>query len=154
MSRPLSDLKYIVIHHTVTEEDATVQQIRQMHLNKGYWDVGYHYLISPAKGMLVGRDINATGAHALSEKPGPDGKLPPLMNYYGIGISLIGDYSKAPPSDKTINELAYLIKRLAAKPDMPNIKISRDRIIPHYAVDYTACPGQWTMEMLYKKLKI
>lgn len=149
MSRPLSHLEYIVIHHTVTAEDATVQQIRQMHLDKGYWDVGYHYLISPAKGMIVGRDINATGAHALSEKPGAK-----PMNYYGIGISLIGDYSKAPPSDKTINELAYLIKRLAAKPEMPNIKISRDRIIPHYAVDYTACPGQWTMEKLYKKLGI
>ncbi len=65
--RPLSDLKYMVIHHTVTSEKTSNEDIRQMHLAKGYSDIGYHYLIRES-GASTGRDIHYNGAHALGEK--------------------------------------------------------------------------------------
>jgi len=142
--RDLSDLKYIVIHHSVTSEDCTVGKLRQMHLNKGYSDIGYHFLITK-DGLKVGRGIQYNGAHALSEKS--DIK----MNHHGVGICIIGDFSKVEISDKLVNETAYAIKKIAEKYEIP---INRKHIIPHYAVDYTACPMEKTMKKIYEKLEI
>ncbi len=142
--RDLYNLKYIVIHHSVTPEDFTVEDIRKIHLSKGYSDVGYHFLITK-DGLKVGRDIKYNGAHAISEKS--DVK----MNHYGIGLCIIGDFSKKEISDKLVNETVYAINKIAKK---YNIPIDLKHIIPHYAVDYTECPMKKTMEKIYDKLEL
>ena len=145
--RPLSEIKFLVVHHSVTSKDATIGQIREIHLARGYSDIGYHYLIS-AGGLKEGRDIRFRGAHALSEKAP---YLDTDMNRAGAGLCIIGDFSKAPPDDNLINETAFAVKRIAGK---LGIKIDRKHIIPHSAVSYTACPGKGTMEKIYTKLGI
>lgn len=137
--------KYIIIHHSVTPESYTVDQIRNIHLSIGYADVGYHYLITK-NGLKVGRDINRRGAHAI-----PD--FPPYntqdMNSVSIGICIIGTFTNYPPSTKIINETAYAIKRIAKKYGIP---IDKDHILGHSQVSRTACPGQYTMSCIYEKL--
>ncbi len=143
--RPLSILRFIVVHHSATPSDWSVEDIRRIHLSLGYADIGYHYLITP-KGMKVGRPIIYRGAHVLPDKPpyiGID------MNSVSIGLCIIGDFSKNSPSPKLINEAAYGIVRLSKK---FNIPISASSVIGHRDVSFTVCPGKDTMPLIYKKL--
>ncbi len=145
--RPLDELHYIVVHHSVTPEYYTVEDIRRIHLRKGFSDIGYHYLITK-DGLQVGRPIIYRGAHALSEKKpflGID------MNRVGIGLCIIGNFTYEPPSDRLVNETAYVIHRLCRK---YKIKGDRNHIIGHREVSYTACPGPFTMAKIYEKLGI
>jgi hypothetical protein len=150
--RPLSELKYIVVHHSATSENISAEDIRKIHIGEGYNDIGYHFLINK-QGLHVGRPILFNGAHAITEKyPYYDvSKNVPTMNEIGIGLCIIGNFVNKAPDEHLINETAFAIKRIAEKYKIP---ITRTRIIPHYAVSYTACPGPSTMQELYKKLKI
>lgn len=148
--RPLSELKYIIIHHSVTPENFSVDDIRRIHEGEGYCDVGYHYLIAKVKGkrmLKAGRPIIYVGAHALGEKLSPS----IIMNRVGIGICIIGSYENAPPDNETINEVSYAIKLLAKRYKIP---LDRKHVLGHREVDYTACPGKFTMKKIYDKLEI
>jgi hypothetical protein len=145
--RSLDEIKYLVVHHSVTSKDATVEQIRDIHIARGYSDIGYHYLVN-SDGLKEGRAIEYRGAHALSEKA-PFQNTD--MNRAGAGLCIIGDFSKNPPDDKLANEAAFAIKRIAKK---LGIKPDRKHIIPHSSVSFTACPGYGTMEKIYGKLGI
>lgn len=146
--RPLEELKYIVIHHSVTSQSATKEDIKQMHLAKGYSDIGYHYLVYPS-GFQVGRELKYRGAHAITEKD-PYEAAGIDMNRAGIGICVVGNFEHDEPAPPITNELAYLVKLLAKK---YNIKLDRSHIIPHSSVSYTACPGK-VMKALYRKIAI
>lgn len=144
-NRPLSELEYIIIHHTATPQNFSVEDIRRIHQNLGYCDVGYHFLIGGKQPTLqVGRDINYAGAHTIAEKIDED------MNRKAIGLSIIGDFSESDPSSIIINETAYAIKLLSKK---YNIPLDEQHILPHKAVSYTACPGKNTFQLIWKKIK-
>jgi N-acetylmuramoyl-L-alanine amidase len=153
--RPLNEIKYIVIHHTASKETASVNDIRRIHKGLGYSDIGYHFLVDRKGNKFVGRDINFNGAHTVGEKSGAERQKRYKniidINHKGIGISLIGSYENHPPNNVMINETAYLIKKLCDKYSIP---LNRDRVFGHKEVDYTACPGQNTMNLIYEKLGI
>lgn len=147
--RPLADLRYIIIHHSVTPQDWTIKDIREIHLGMGYSDIGYHFVRESA-GLRVGRPVLYVGAHALTEKD-PYRIRGISMNYSAIGFCIIGDFSNSPPSDELINDCSYDIKRICEKYIGA---VSRKIILPHYSVSYTACPGKDTIDLIYKKLRI
>ena len=135
--RPLSEIKYIIIHHTVTSKEADVNQLRRAHTDLGWKDIGYHFIVR--KGWLfTGRDRNYTGAHCLGR------------NRDGIGVAIVGTFHLTPPTDKELNDFAYQVKRLA---QIFRVKLDREHIAPHDRYHATACPGGW-MEKLYEKLGI
>lgn len=147
IARPTSDIKYIVIHHSVTPPDYTLEDIRNIHLNSGYVDIGYHYFVNE-KGMRRGRNHRYIGAHCLPDKP-PYSNY--SMNRISIGVVIPGDYTKGDPTPKLINELAYAVKVLCRLYKLP---LDRAHVIGHKEASYTACPGNNTMSLLYKKLNI
>ncbi len=152
--RLLKDLKYIVIHHSATPENFTVDDIRHLHVQgNGYSDIGYHFLVNK-EGLHTGRPVLYAGAHTVADKwsCAYDSDFPDVsFNHEGIGLCIIGDFSKRPPCEELINEAAYAIKRLAGK---YKIKLDRAYIIGHNKVSYTICPGKHTMDKIYQKLKI
>lgn len=124
-----------------------------IHLNKGYHDIGYNYVISKESGkwkVHVGRSMNVSAAHCVPDKQPYAGKY---MNYSWVGICIIGDYSKHAPCDEAINEVAYLIKELFRKKKVSG-KIGKDTVIGHCEASYTICPGPFTMEKIYRKLGV
>lgn len=143
--RDLSQIKFIVVHHTDTPEDFTVEDIRRIHLGRGWSDIGYHFLVNRA-GLHNGRDINFAGAHAIPGKPpylGMD------MNKIAIGLAIIGNFTDRVPDPKLVNETAYALKVLAKKYEIP---LDKNHIVGHRNVDFTICPGPYTMEAIWTKL--
>ena len=101
----------IIIHCSATPEgkDYTVEQIKQWHKQRGFSDIGYHYVIYRDGSIHSGRPIERIGAHCLKH------------NAHSIGICYIGGVSKdgkTPKDTRTDAQkesLIKLIKELKAK---------------------------------------
>jgi N-acetylmuramoyl-L-alanine amidase len=59
-------LKNAIIHCSATPEgrDVDIEDIRQWHLNRGWRDVGYHFVIKLDGTIQEGRALFTQGAHA------------------------------------------------------------------------------------------
>ena len=70
----------IIVHCSATPEgkDYTLDTIRQWHRQRGFSDIGYHYVIHPDGTVEDGRDVNIAGAHCSGH------------NSKSIGICYIG----------------------------------------------------------------
>ena len=79
-------IKEVILHCSATPEgkDYSVSTIRQWHLQRGFSDIGYHYVISnDSKGTVnVGRSETIAGAHCTGH------------NSYSIGICYVGGLAK------------------------------------------------------------
>lgn len=101
----------IIIHCSATSEgkDYTVEQIRQWHKQRGFSDIGYHYVIYRDGSIHSGRPIERIGAHCLKH------------NAHSIGVCYIGGVAKdgkTPKDTRTDAQkesLIKLIKELKAK---------------------------------------
>ena len=60
------NIKEIIVHYSATPqgENYTVEQIRQIHLTRGFADIGYHWYIDAHGNIFKGRDESVIGAHA------------------------------------------------------------------------------------------
>jgi hypothetical protein len=135
---PLRDWEYIVLHHTATGE-GDVRTINKEHQKRKDSDgnawrgIGYHFLIGNGKGMKDGQ-IEPTfrwteqleGAHAGSLK----------HNERGIGVCLVGDFSKSRPTKKQRESLGRLLAWLKSEAGIPS-----ERVLKHSDIRPTACPG-------------
>jgi len=63
----LRKINEIIIHCSATPEgrDVTVEEIRQWHLDRGFNDIGYHYIIDLDGVVHDGRPIEKPGAHCV-----------------------------------------------------------------------------------------
>ena len=57
--------EYIVLHTLAFDGEAGIDRVRRWHLDKGWSDVGYHYLIRRSGALETGRAEDEQGAHAL-----------------------------------------------------------------------------------------
>ena len=121
----------IVIHHTASKTDLTVQEIHQLHLNQGenWKGIGYHYYINKKGIIYRGRPEKYSGSHALD------------YNSISIGVCLSGNFEEEEPNVNQITSLIELLHYLRTK--YPNVEI-----VGHKDLNATACPGK----NLYSKL--
>ena len=78
---PRSSTEYIVVHCSATKPsmDVGLKQIKDWHVNERGWrDVGYHYIIRRNGEVELGRNANDTGAHASG------------YNSKSIGLCMVG----------------------------------------------------------------
>lgn len=125
----------IILHCTATPEgkDYTVAQIRQWHLARKFFDVGYHYVIYRDGSVHRGRPENQVGAHT------------PGQNTHSIGICYIGGCASTknakgdyPPKDtRTPAQRAALVRLVA---DMRK-KYPGATVHGHNEFDNKACPS-------------
>lgn len=135
----LRDWNYIVLHHTAAGT-GSVESIHEEHLkrkdkNGNHWlGIGYHFVIGNGKGMPDG-EIEPTfrwrqqmqGAHAGVAD----------YNQHGIGIVLIGNFEKEPPTDAQTASAKRLVGILTRE-----YGISESKVIGHNDVKATECPGK------------
>lgn len=82
-------IKEIIIHCSATPEgeDFTVEQIRGMHLARGFSDIGYHYVVYRDGSVHTGRPEDIIGAHCSGH------------NALSIGVCYIGGCPPRSESD-------------------------------------------------------
>lgn len=97
----------IVIHCSATrpDQDIGVDEIREWHLQRGFGDIGYHYVIRRGGIVEVGRPRWKIGAHARGH------------NSDSIGICLVGGIDQDGKPDANYNysqyqQLYYLVGEL------------------------------------------
>ena len=117
-SRPMHT---IVVHCSATKEnvDYNKDDIKKWHLQRGFKDVGYHFIIKIDGTIEIGRPLNIVGAHVTNNNTGT------------IGICYIGGLdSKCKPKDTRTDEqkdsLLNLITLLKDNINIKEIKGHRD----------------------------
>ena len=116
------NIKELIVHCSATPEgkDFTVSQIREWHLQRGFSDIGYHYVIYRDGSIHIGRDESIIGAHCTGH------------NTNSIGVCYIGGCApdgKTPKDTRTAEQkqsLVKLLKELKTKYPQASIHGHRD----------------------------
>ena len=124
------NIKEIIVHCSATPEgkDFTVAQIKQWHLQRGFSDIGYHYVIYRDGSIHLGRSEAVSGAHCTGH------------NTISIGICYIGGCAsdgKTPKDTRTPAQKAALIKLLKEL----KAKYPKATIHGHREFANKACPS-------------
>lgn len=127
----------LTVHHTMghqtfgeAETAAAVRGIQAFHMGpeRGWADIGYHFLIDGEGRVAEGRPANVLGAHAAEANSG------------NLGISLMGNFDVAQPSDSQMDSLERLAAYLALRYDIPVMKTGYLEGHNHHGD--TTCPGR------------
>ena len=114
-------IKEIIVHCSATPEgkDYTLDTIRQWHLQRGFSDIGYHYVIHLDGKVEEGGDVNIAGAHCSGH------------NSKSIGICYIGgmtaDNKKAKDTRTDAQKVNLKVLLQAMRKLYPNAKIHGHR---------------------------
>jgi len=129
--------KYIVIHHSATPVGSGKGMDRyhreERHMQNG---LAYHFVIGNGKGMKDGEIFignrwkqQLDGGH-LSKH---------ALNQVSIGICLVGNIEKKPPTRRQLDALEALVRLLMAETHLPSDAVTtHKRIQPNH----TLCPGK------------
>jgi hypothetical protein len=135
----------IAVHHTaepmngtsVNASAAEVRNVQSTHMkDRGFADIGYHYMIDRAGRVIEGRSMKAQGAHASGSN-----------NVGNIGICLLGNFSSQPERGSsysqaqrpTSEQLATLDKLLGELREVHGI--AANKVQGHRELKDTECPG-------------
>jgi len=132
--------KYVVVHHSANDTGSYDQIDREHRKIQGWDGCGYHFVIgngsdSPDGQIEVARRwVNQK--HGLHCRDGKNSDV----NECGIGICLIGNLDKTPPTPKQIAATRMLVAYLTDRYD-----IAGDAVGTHteLASHPTACPGKF-----------
>lgn len=124
------NIKELIVHCSATPEgkDFTVSQIKQWHLQRGFSDIGYHYVIYRDGSIHIGRDESVIGAHCTGH------------NTNSIGVCYIGGVAtdgKAPKDTRTAKQKQSLVKLLKEL----KVKYPQASIHGHRDFANKACPS-------------
>lgn len=132
ISNRTGNIKYIVVHHTESE-NTSIDDIHQWHINNGWGGIGYNFYIRKDGKIYKGRDINKQGAHCIGR------------NNDSIGIALEGNFDITQPTNEQIVSLLRVSLMLL---DLYGI----DELYVHKDFNSTDCPGKNFPYEMYKQL--
>ena len=123
--------EFIAIHCSATQgkADIGVTEMRRWHRERGFLDVGYHFIIRRNGVIELGREQEAVGAHVEG------------FNSVSVAICMVGGVdAKVKPEDNFTKDqydtLLILVKKLMA--DYPEAIVQGHRDFPKVA---KACPS-------------
>lgn len=129
--RPLSQVKYLVIHHTAGPDTQTPDEIARYHIQSNGWGgVGYHFIISKNGTTYYVGDLSTARAHVKN------------YNHLALGICLVGTFMNGKkPTTEQLNSAHELCFRLLFQtPELINANGWED-LVGHQQLQATACPG-------------
>ncbi|WP_327431166.1 FG-GAP-like repeat-containing protein [Streptomyces sp. NBC_01236] len=105
-----TEIKAAVVHHTGVDSDnkrscaesrARLRTIQQEHFSRGYFDIGYNFVVDKCGQIFEGRsggmDLPVVGAHDVG------------FNTNTVGISYIGNYETAKPSRAGLEAISRIV---------------------------------------------
>ncbi|MCA9300180.1 MAG: N-acetylmuramoyl-L-alanine amidase [Phycisphaerales bacterium] len=123
----------ITVHHaglgafTDTSRDGAASMleiIRRAHVNNGWADIGYHFVIDPAGRVWEGRTTQLQGAHVK------------YNNERNLGIMLLGNFEIQSPSRPALASLNEFLRSSRAR-----YRIPARNVFTHKELRPTLCPG-------------
>lgn len=103
-----------------------IELIRTIHTrDRGWGDIGYHYIVCREGKVWEGRPIAYQGAHVRQN------------NEHNLGILVLGNFDKQRPSDPQLDAMVKAIKSFQA-----THKVAKRRVYTHQEIVATACPGR------------
>lgn len=129
--------RYIVIHHSATDE-GTVRGMDRFHREARRMENGlaYHFVIGNGRGMRDGEIAvgprwrpQQDGGHLRSE----------AQNRVAIGICLVGNFDRHPPTAAQMRSLEALTRALMRRCNLPARAVRTHQQIN---VIHTRCPGR------------
>ncbi|MGP4083512.1 FG-GAP-like repeat-containing protein [Streptomyces sp. KR55] len=166
-----TEIKAAVIHHTGMDSDNTLscaesrarmRSLQQDHFARGYFDIGYNFVVDKCGQIFEGRsggmELPVIGAHDAG------------FNTNTLGISYIGNFEKAKPSRAALDAIARIVawkfgmygidptgkvtltsgvdKGYSGNNVPKGESITLPRVFGHYATNATACPGDFLIAKL------
>lgn len=119
----------IVVHHTASAADLTVDDLHRIHLGNGWAGIGYHIIIYPDGTAHEGRPLDCAGAHCYE------------YNNRSVGVNLVGDFEHYPPTPEQVATLKEVLRWLLDK--YGDVDIGG-----HDEWNATACPGGYLIDIL------
>ena len=89
----------IIWHHSLSG-DVSVDTVRSWHVDRGFEDIGYHYIIDSWGNRFEGREQSLIGAHAKGK------------NVDSIGVCLLGNFNVDFPKFEALVEAKALYHQL------------------------------------------
>ncbi len=137
---PMNGITKITLHHTAelpgmtTRSDLElVKGVQNFHRNERGWaDIGYHWLIGRDGNVYEGRALEVQGAHAGGGN-----------NKNNLGISVVGDFTKELPDRKQLGTVELFLAVQLRRYDIPV-----DELYGHRDWKPTECPGGALYEWL------
>jgi hypothetical protein len=136
-SRPRSDIKTLVIHHSAVPPTVGPQRIASYHVKSLDWPaMGYHYVVSDDGIVYQGNALTTVSFHAARVNP------------RGAGICFLGNFGTEVPPPAQLQAGAHLIAWL-----MQELDLELDMVKGHQEYMATACPGnQWLRGRKWKQM--
>lgn len=150
--QPLKKVEWVTVHHTATAVlpltyeagRQQVQAVQQMHFDRGWSDVGYHFLLSQDGTWWQGRaqstpqakllDGLALGSHVGGRNTG------------NVGVSVMG-YFHAPKNHRMTDEATAALRAML-KALCERYSLDGSRIRGHKEWAATDCPGSLLMPVV------
>ena len=133
---PSKKWKYIIIHHSATDA-GNAYSLFALHLKRGFSDLGYDFIIDNGTSGKSPGQIEV-GRRWIKQQDGAHCKASG-MNYCGIGICLVGNFSKEFVPKEQMDSLVYLVNILRKYYNIPVKNIMGHGQVPGAR---TECPGK------------
>ena len=133
--RPMNGINRITVHHdgmppvslrTESQIERRIELIRRSHVEQRGWaDIGYHYVIDPDGRIWEGRSTRYQGAHVK------------YYNEHNLGVLVLGNFDEQRPTRHAKATLErFVTERMHA------LDISLGAVYTHQELRPTACPGR------------
>ena len=135
-TRPLSDIKRIVVHHTVTSGTLTPQRLAEVQVGKGLPGITYHFLLS-GDGTIYATQPLETITEQTTQ---------PVVNADSVGVALAGNFTTAAPPAEQLDAAARLIAWLLVTHNLGN-----EAVVGRSELEKVGSPGsQWLSGAAFK----
>lgn len=116
----------VVVHHSAMALYEGPREIQYAHMHeRGFLDIGYHFVLDGRGRIYEGRDLAVHGAHVREHNAGT------------LGIVLMGNYEELTPSAEQVDRLKWLVRELMQHHPLTHLAGHGD-LLP----GKTLCPGK------------
>ena len=134
-TRPLEDIRYLVVHHSAVPAFVGAKAIAAYHVRRHEWPgIGYHFVVGEDGALYQTNALETKSFHAAKANP------------YGVGICFLGNFTNSTPPPDQVQAGAHLVAWLMGELNLP-----MESIRGHKELMGTACPGkQWLEEQTWR----
>ena len=164
-------IERVVVHHSYRPVATTPDEVLpalaemcQLHVDRGFDTLGYHYVVDPWGTIYQGRGKlpDADGRAATSQ---PEGAHVQGSNPGAVGVVFLGDHQTTPPTaaavDASVRLLAWLVEATGRDPGelvaiestgggtaLQEGTVEVEVLTGHRTTNATLCPGEYLVALL------